>query len=61
MVEPRPAAPGSLDNTHLATGYSDGSVVVFDLMTGEPLKFAGAVVLCPSVLGLSGLVLILFI
>ena len=43
MLEPRPAAPGTLDNTHLATGYSDGSVVVFDLMTGEPLKFTGAV------------------
>ncbi|XP_045126628.1 WD repeat-containing protein 3-like isoform X2 [Portunus trituberculatus] len=41
MVEPRPAAPGSLDNTHLAVGYSEGTVVVFDLMSGEPLKFTG--------------------
>lgn len=41
VVEPRPAAPGSLDNTHLAVGYSEGSVVVFDLMTGEPVKFKG--------------------
>lgn len=41
VLEPRPAASGSLDNTHLAVGYSEGSVVVFDLMTGEPLKFSG--------------------
>lgn len=40
-MEPRPAAPGSLDNSHLAAGYSDGSVVVFDLMSGQPLKFTG--------------------
>lgn len=41
VMEPRPAAPGSLDNSHLAAGYSDGSVVVFDLMSGQPLKFTG--------------------
>lgn len=41
VVEPRPPAPGSLDNTHVVVGYSDGSVVIFDLTIGQPLKFAG--------------------
>ncbi|XP_071524074.1 WD repeat-containing protein 3 [Panulirus ornatus] len=41
ILEPRPPARGSLDNTHLAVGYSDGSVAVFDLMVGQPLKFTG--------------------
>ncbi|ROT67348.1 hypothetical protein C7M84_014583 [Penaeus vannamei] len=40
-LEVRPPAPGSLDNTHLAVGYSDGSVVLFDIRTGTSLKFAG--------------------
>ncbi|XP_068236642.1 WD repeat-containing protein 3 [Palaemon carinicauda] len=41
VVEPRPPHRGSLDNTHVAVGYSDGSVVIFDLTVGQPLKFAG--------------------
>lgn len=41
VVEPRPPLPGSLDNTHIAVGYSDGSVTIFDLTIGQPLKFAG--------------------
>ncbi|XP_045592640.1 LOW QUALITY PROTEIN: WD repeat-containing protein 3 [Procambarus clarkii] len=41
VVEPRPPAPGSLDNTHLAVGYTDGSLAVFDLRVGLPLKFTG--------------------
>lgn len=40
-LEPRPPTPGSLDNTHIAVGYSDGSLAVFDLMLGHPLKFTG--------------------
>ncbi|XP_042222099.1 WD repeat-containing protein 3-like [Homarus americanus] len=41
VVEPRPPSSGSLDNTHIAVGYSDGSVAVFDLRVGQPLKFNG--------------------
>ncbi|KAG7168984.1 WD repeat-containing protein 3-like [Homarus americanus] len=35
VVEPRPPSSGSLDNTHIAVGYSDGSVAVFDLRVSE--------------------------
>lgn len=41
VIEPRPPADGSLDNTHIAVGYTDGSVVIFDLQLGQPLKFSG--------------------
>ncbi|KAK7017057.1 Dip2/Utp12 protein, partial [Halocaridina rubra] len=41
FVEPRPPTPGSQDNTHVCVGYTDGSVVIFDITTGEPLRFAG--------------------
>ncbi|XP_069956635.1 WD repeat-containing protein 3 isoform X1 [Cherax quadricarinatus] len=41
VLEPRPSTPGSLDNTHIAVGYSDGSLAVFDLTLGQPLKFTG--------------------
>lgn len=43
ILEPRPPAPGSLDNTHIAVGYSDGSVAVFDLRVRQPLKFTGII------------------
>ena len=39
---------GSLDNSHIAVGYSDGTVVVFDIhqsqfagYQSQPLKFSG--------------------
>ncbi|KAK3871412.1 hypothetical protein Pcinc_023437 [Petrolisthes cinctipes] len=41
VLKPRPATGGSIDNTHLAVGYTDGSVAVFDLHDGQPLKFTG--------------------
>ncbi|CAL4083170.1 unnamed protein product, partial [Meganyctiphanes norvegica] len=41
VIEPRPPAEGSMDNTHIAVGYTDGTVVIFDLQLGQPLKFTG--------------------
>jgi len=41
VIAPRPPAEGSMDNTHIAVGYTDGSVVIFDLQLGQPLKFTG--------------------
>lgn len=45
VLEPRPASGGSLDNTHLAVGYKDGTIAIFDLRDGQPVKFTGKLVL----------------
>ena len=41
VIEVRPPHAGSLDNTQIAIGYSDGTVLVYDMVQQQSVTFAG--------------------
>lgn len=43
-MEIRPTFKEDMDTTHVAVGYSEGTLVLYDLNTGEPVKFNGMII-----------------